>query len=263
MSSDDSSERNEGGSGMLDWPSLDISPEDPAPPPHAYAPVPEDDVAPLSDRTLPAPISHLVVLGDAIADLMTLREKGPNRVENLLLPQETRPWKLTMLTVDQIAGAGDLFELPADASHALISIEGNRAIEESGMLRTQPESYAQAMVMLSIAADEYEKQVERLIQVAKASRMPTVVCNMFPPHFEDPLHQRAAATALAVFNDRLIRRVFAARLPLVDLSLVCTDGEDYADALRLSKQGLRKASNVVLGALYAVARDPTRADIFF
>lgn len=251
MSGNDPEAGAQGQSESLDWPSLDMAHE----PPRAAAAPPGAGMGPA--------ISHLVVLGDAIADLMALRDKGPNRVENLLLPQESRPWKLSMLTAEEITRAGSFFELPAGASHVMISIEGNRAIEDSGLLDNRPETYQQALLLLSLAADEYERQIEMLIQVAKASRLPTVVCNMYPPNYEDPERQRAVCTALAVFNDRLVRRVFAARLPLVDLSLVCTEGEDYADAIRLSKRGLRKASNVVLSALYAVARDPARADIFF
>lgn len=256
--SDDAPKRAETDDDMLSWPSLELTLDEDYPASDAVAPA---GIA--RGTTNGATISHLVVLGDAIAELMSLRDQGPGRVESLLLPQESRPWKLTMLTIEEIVSAGDLFQFPADASHVMISIEGNRAIEESGLLDKRPETYEEALLLLSMAADEYEQQSERLIQVAKASRLPTVVCNMYPPNYEDPTRQRAMVTALAVFNDRLIRRVFAARLPLVDLSLVCTDQEDYADSIRLSKLGLRKASNVVLSALYAVARDPSRADIFF
>ncbi len=256
--SNDAPNQAEADDGMLDWPSLELTPDEDFL--ASDAGVPAQTVAGATDR---AGISHLVVLGDAIAELMSLREKGEGRVESLLLPQESSPWKLTLLTGEEIARAGALFQLPADASHVMIGIEGNRAIEESGLLDKRPETYEDALLLLSMAADEYEKQAEMLIQVAKASRLPTVVCNMYPPNYEDPTRQRAMVTALAVFNDRLIRRVFAAKLPLVDLSLVCTDETDYADATRLSKQGLRKASNVVVSALYAVGRDPSRADIFF
>lgn len=220
---DDKSPHEGGTGGVSDWPSLELFSDVSPPVASLVTPPPADGVAAMPGAVASPAISHLVVLGDAIADLMALRAGAPNRVENLLLPQETRPWKLTMLTVEEIERAGDLFELPAGASHALISIEGNRAIEESGLLDNKPENYHQALVLLSVAADEYERQVERLIHVAKASRLPTVVCNMYPPRYEDPMRQRAVSTALAVFNDRLIRRVFAARLPLVDLSLVCTE----------------------------------------
>ncbi len=253
---DETPRQTETDESMLDWPSLDLTLEE-----DSATSDPGEPAAAVAANG--AGISHLVVLGDAIAELMSLREKGEGRVESLLLPQESRPWKLTLLSVADIARAGVLFQLPADASHVMIGIEGNRAIEESGLLDKRPETYEEALLLLSVAADEYEQQAERLIQVAKASRLPTVVCNMYPPHYEDPTRQRAVATALAVFNDRLVRRVFAARLPLVDLNLVCTEDEDYADPIRLSKRGLRKASNVVLSALYAVARDPSRADVFF
>lgn len=260
-----------GSNDAIDWPSLDFEPDE-VPPLAASvvnAALTDDGPEPLRVmEALPGAasasgVTHLVVLGDAIAELMSLREQGPNRVEHLLLPQQTTPWKLTLLTVEEIGAAGALFQLPADASHVMISVEGNRAIADSGLLDNQPDTFQDALVMLSVAADEYERQVEILIQVAKASRLPTVVTTMYPPFYEDPMRQRAAMTALAVFNDRLVRRVFAAKLPLVDLSLVCTDEDDYADELRLSKRGLRKASNVVMSALYAVARDPSRADIFF
>lgn len=222
------------------------------------------DVAAAADPPAAAPAPrHIVVIGDALRDLLPLRNESPDRLENLVMPQFPKPWKLSLILPEEIARDRGRFELPRDASHVVVCLEGSRAIEASGLLQGRPASFQDALVALSFAADEFERMLEQLIDVARSSRLPTVVCTMFPPRHDDTDHQRAVSTALMVFNQRIMRQAIGARVPIVTLALVCDDDDDYADATNLSKSGLRKAANVIAGALLAGNHGGTRSEVFF
>jgi hypothetical protein len=208
-------------------------------------------------------VSHLVVLGDALDDLLPLRDSRPDGLEQLFAPQVQQPWKLSVVSPEEIAREGDNVSLPPGASHALVCMEGIRAIEVSGLLGTEPLSYEDALVALSLAADVFERQVEHLIYIAQAARIPVVVSTMHPPRYGDQRRQRAVFTALSVFNQRIMRCAFAARVPIVPLALVCTETDDYVDSSRLSKRGLRKVANVVFAALQAASRAGQRSEVFY
>jgi hypothetical protein len=72
-----------------------------------------------------------------------------------------------------------------------------------------------------------------------------------------------AAAALAIFNDRILKRAFAARLSIVELRLVCDEDGDYATETLLSRTGVRKVANVARSALYEVSREPGRTRVYF
>ena len=60
---------------------------------------------------------------------------------------------------------------------------------------------------------------------------------MFPPHYAEPVHQRAVE----------------AQMPMVDLRGVCREVDDYANESQLSGTGLRKASALIWRALQETA----------
>jgi hypothetical protein len=93
--------------------------------------------------------------------------------------------------------------------------------------------------------------------------LPTVVCTLVPDRFVKPVQHRVASTALAIFNDRVVRRAFAAHLPIVDLRMVCDEDADYASETLLSRAGARKAANVIRAALYEVSRSVERTRVYF
>jgi hypothetical protein len=95
--------------------------------------------------------------------------------------------------------------------------------------------------------------VRALIGAARTVALPTAICIMFPPHYEEPVHQRAAATALAIFNDRIIHRAAEAQMAMVDLRAACTEPGDYANETQLSRDGLRKAARLIWRALQEIS----------
>jgi hypothetical protein len=207
----------------------------------------------------PDSIRHLVLLGDALQNI-NLGEGPP---EIALVPRPRNPWKLTVLQPPQVLLQGRVPAIPGDASHIGICIDGGWAIETSGLLQAGAQSVRDALDTLAAAADEFESVFARLIAAAAETGVPTIVCTLVPARYLEPSHERVAATALAIFNDRVLRRAFAARLSIVELRLVCDEDGDYASETLLSSAGVRKVANVARSALYEISREPGRTRVYF
>lgn len=207
-------------------------------------------------------IRHVVLIGDGLGGLARPKERSPGELEGKLMPGRRDAWKLTVLPADQILAPSPLSEFPADATHIVISIEGNHAIQDSGLLAGKPGSMEEGLARLSYAADQFEDKVEALIRAAQETRLPTVICSMWPPRYPEPTRQRAAVAALGIFNSRILRRAVDARISLVDLRRVCTEQGDYADQTMLSRMGLQKAANVISRAFFEVSRRGPGTEVF-
>jgi len=206
---------------------------------------------------------HVVVLGDVLLDAYHSIDKTPGKFEEALLPGTRDQWKISVISSAKIERAGSALALPRDATHALIFIEGNHAIESSGLLDARPEAFGQTLEELARAADEFEVTLNRLIQVAQAARLVIMVCTMYPPNYKAAARQRAAGAALAIFNDRVTKRAAEARVSLIDLRLTCNEPEDYDKPTQLSQSGLQKMANVIRFAMLELDGGARRSEVFF
>lgn len=207
----------------------------------------------------PDVIRHLVLLGDALQNI----DMGAEPAEAVLVPRPRNPWKLTVLEAPHVLERGWARAIPLDATHIGICIDGGWAIEASGLLRGSAQSVSGALDTLAGAADQFEEVFAKLVASAREAGLPTVVCTLVPSRHEEPSRQRAAATALAIFNDRILRQSVAANLSVVDLRFVCDEDGDYASETLLSRAGVRKVANVARSALYEVSREPGRTRVYF
>jgi hypothetical protein len=201
-------------------------------------------------------IRHLALLGDALQNI----DLGDGTRESALVPQPRNPWKLTVLEVPE---RGPVRAIPRDATHVGIALDGGWTIETSGLLKGGAKSIQGALETLAAAADEFENVFASLIDAALETGLPTIVCTLVPARHIEPSQQQVAATALAIFNDRILRRAFAARLSIVELRLVCDEDGDYASETLLSRAGVRKVANVARSALYEISQDPGRTRVYF
>ena len=207
----------------------------------------------------PDVIRHLVLLGDALQNI----DLGKGQAESTLVPRPRNPWKLTVLQPPEVLRQGRVRAIPAGVTHIGICIDGGWAIETSGLLQGYALTIREALDALARAADEFENMFARLIAAAAETGVPTIVCTLVPARHTDPSQQRVAATALAIFNDRILRRAIAAHLSIVELRLVCDEDSDYASETLLSHAGVRKVANVARSALYDVSRNPGRTRVYF
>jgi len=204
-------------------------------------------------------IRHAVLLGDALQNI----DLGEGDAESALVPRPRNPWKLTVLQAPQLLLPGRMRQIPADATHIAISLEGAWAIEASGLLQVEVRTIRDALATLARAADEFERIFTELIRAALETDLPTVVCTLVPARASGLEQQRVTATALSVFNDRILRLAVAASLSIVELRLVCNEDADYASETLLSRDGVRKAANVIRAALSDVSRPGGRMRVYF
>jgi hypothetical protein len=206
---------------------------------------------------------HVVLLGDALLEAYHSIDKTPGKFEDALLPGTRDQWKISVISAAKIERAGPSLALPTDATHALIFIEGNHAIEQSGLLDARTGAFGHTLEQLSLAADEFERTLDRLIHVAQAARLVIMVCTMFAPNYKEAARQRAACAALAVFNDRVTKRAAEERVSLIDLRLTCNEPEDYDKPTQLSQSGLQKAANVIRYAMLELDAGARRSEVFY
>jgi hypothetical protein len=206
---------------------------------------------------------HVVLLGDVLLDAYRSIDKTPGEFEDALLPGTRKQWKISVVSAAAVERGGPSFALPADATHAIVFIEGNHAIEQSGLLDGRPDTYGQKLEQLSLAADEFEHTLTRLIHAAQAAGLVIMVATMFRPMYKDPVRQRTACAALAVFNDRVTKRAAEARVSLIDLRLICNEPGDYDKPTQLSKSGLNKIANVIRFAMFELDAGSRRSEVFF
>ncbi len=214
--------------------------------------------APESENS-PDVIRHLVLLGDALQNI----DLGKGQTESALVPRPRNPWKLTVLQPPEVLRQGRVRAIPAEVTHIVVCVDGGWAIETSGLLQGSARTIREALDTLAWAADEFENMFTRLIAAATEAGVPTIVCTLVPARYVELSQQRVAATALAIFNDRLLRRAVAARLSVVELRLVCDEDGDFASETLLSRTGVRKVANVARSALYDISRNPGRTRVYF
>jgi lysophospholipase L1-like esterase len=139
-----------------------------------------------------------------------------------------------------------LWGLPADATHLVVSAGGNDALDSSDFLTAPARSTAEALLSLADIADEFERGYLAMLAELLARGLPTAICTIYYPRFLEAVLQRMAVTALAVFNDCIIRAAFAHGLPLIDLRLICTEEGDYANPIEPSARGGEKIARTIV-----------------
>ena len=211
------------------------------------------------EQSSPDVIRHLVLLGDALQNI----DLGKGQAESALVPRPRNPWKLTVLQPPEVLRPSRVRAIPTGVSHIGICVDGGWAIETSGLLQGHAQSIRDALDTLAAAADEFEDMFAGLIAAATEAGVPTIVCTLVPARYMEPSQERVAATALAIFNDRILRRTIAAHLSIVELRLICDEDGDYASETLLSHAGVRKVANVARSALYDISRNPGRTRVYF
>lgn len=201
---------------------------------------------------------HVVLLGDSIFDNGAYTQGGPDVITQLrgMLPGE---WRATLGAIDGATTEDfdrQLSALPADATHLVMSLGGNDAIGHADLLDRRVRSSAETLIELAGAAERFEARYRRAIAGLSARAVPITVCTIYNGNFPDPLFQRLASTALTVFNDVILRVAFERSLTVIDLRLVCSEPQDYANPIEPSSHGGEKIARsiaMVLGLVPSTA----------
>ncbi|HEX8364031.1 MAG TPA: SGNH/GDSL hydrolase family protein [Allosphingosinicella sp.] len=203
---------------------------------------------------------HLVLLGDSIFDNAAYVGGGPDVVRQVraALPEG---WRVTLGAVDGATTRGvaaQLERMPRDATHIVFSVGGNDALSASSLLYAPAGNVADALRLLAAAQDGFEESYNEMLARVLAVGLPTAVCTIYDTPASSP-DQRIVKAALALFNDRIMRAAFAHGLPLIDLRLICSDDEDYANPIEPSVQGGEKIARAIAALAAAAEADWRRA----
>lgn len=184
-------------------------------------------------------MAHIVLLGDSIFDNASYVASGPAVIDHLRR-QVPSGWQATLRAVDgdvTTSVAHQLSGIPFDATHLIVSIGGNDALMQSNILRMPASSVAEVMLSLSQVTAEFEQNYREMLHGVLQRGLPTAVCTIYNPRYNDPMQQQIATAALCLFNDCIIRAATTAGIPVIDLRLIFTDYEDYANDIEPSVAG--------------------------
>lgn len=207
---------------------------------------------------------HVVLLGDSIFDNAAYVQGGRDVITHLR--DQTLPeWDATLGAVDGsvVRGvSGQLRNVPSGATHFVISVGGNDALQRSDILGQRAQSTAEVLNQLADIAEEFQAEYNQMLRAVLKANLPTCVCTVYYPRFPQAAMQRIAVAALTVFNDVIVREAFAAGLPLLDLRLICDEEADYANPIEPSDAGGKKIAAAISRMLREHSFEKGRTEVF-
>jgi GDSL-like Lipase/Acylhydrolase family len=194
------------------------------------------------------PMTHIVLLGDSIFDNAAYVAGGPDVVRQL---REIFPtgWRATLNALDGAVIADvsqQLQQLPRDTTHLVLSIGGNDALGESGLLERKVTSMAEALELITAVRERFRSTYSRMLDQVLQSKLPLAVCTIYEARFPEPVTRRLAATALTTLNDAITREAFARGIDCIDLRILCDDDRDFANPIEPSVHGGAKIARGIL-----------------
>jgi GDSL-like Lipase/Acylhydrolase family len=181
-------------------------------------------------------MTHVALLGDSIFDNEVYVEDGEPAVI-AQLREELPPGSVATLcavdgdTVRDIAN--QLSDLPESASHLVVSVGGNNALQQQGILAKRTASVGEALGLLAEMQTAFQREYECMLDLLVAPRKPLLLCTIYdhPSVSAWTMHPDAArivAAALSLYNDVILREAAERHLPVLDLRQVCNAAQDYS-----------------------------------
>jgi len=196
-------------------------------------------------------MAHIVLLGDSIFDNQPYVARGRATIDELTarLP---RGWRATLLARDGDHArdvVAQLRALPDTATHLVLSAGGNDALDQQSLLGAPANSVGEALYRLGAAARDFESEYRATLNAVLAKKLPVTICTIYDGNFPDPDMQIVLSTALATFNDAIIRAGWESDLPILDLRAVCNKPAHYANPIEPSAEGSVRIAEAILRML--------------
>ena len=197
---------------------------------------------------------HVALLGDSIFDNAAYTGRDPDVISHLrsLLPRDAAA---TLCAVDGATVAGltaQLRSVPPTATHLVVSVGGNDALQHFDLLSMRMSSSAEALAEFARRIDPFERAYREAVAQVLALGLPTILCTVYNGRLDNTV-ARSARLALALFNDVILRTAVERRLDAIELRLVCDHASDYANPIEPSGTGGFKIARVIVRAISATA----------
>ena len=172
---------------------------------------------------------HLVLLGDSIFDNGPYVPTENDTTSSQLRRALAKDWQVSLLAVDGHLSRDverQLSELPADATHLVVSAGGNDALQVAarwGLLENQ--RFGAVARQLAGYQKQFRREYRDMLGKVLVHGLPTAVCTVYTAVPGLPEEQ---AAALSYYNDVIVEEAARRRLAVVDLRLVCEEPGDYS-----------------------------------
>lgn len=173
------------------------------------------------------PNLHIVLLGDSIFDNARY-VPGELSVSEQLAELVGHAGKVSLLAIDgSTTNELDLQigHIPSDATHLVLSIGGNDAMQALDILFEPAATVSDALFKLHAIRQAFRQRWCAGVWELVASGLPLIVCTIYNSVPNLPPDQQ---TALALFNEVILEEAGRLGLPVIDLRLVCNDAGDYS-----------------------------------
>jgi hypothetical protein len=192
-------------------------------------------------------MNHVVLLGDSIFDNGIWATGGLSVIEHLrnILG---RNWKATLLAIDGSTTEGidtQLEKIPEDANLLFVSLGGNNALQNMGMFFEPAKSTTDVLENFSDMSADFQLYYSHMLKKVLNLKLPTAICTIYFPRFPDPKWQKSVLSALTYYNDCIIREAIKMHLPILDLRFVCTESNDFTNAIEPSAMGGEKIAHAI------------------
>jgi hypothetical protein len=193
---------------------------------------------------------HTILLGDSIFDNIHYVEDGqPDVVKQLqaLIPNATlraADGAIIELLSLQIS------DLPEDATHLVVSIGGNDCLQSISVFAHSAQNVGGAILELSVLVDNFKKNYDQMLRSLLKFKLPIVLCTIYEPQYPDPTQQKILLTALKLFNDLILSAAIREGIPVIDLRIVCSNAEDFANPIEPSMIGGAKIADCIARVLH-------------
>ncbi len=170
---------------------------------------------------------HIVLLGDSIFDNATYVPGEPAVIDQLRseLPAGSAA---TLCAVDGDVTPrvhAQLRHVPKAATHLVVSVGGNDALGFGHITRGPSAPASKLFDQLAKIHAQFRRHYREMVGALVALHRRSVLCTIYDAI---PGLDPGSVTALAIFNDVIVRTAVAEGLPVIDLRQLCASVEDYS-----------------------------------
>lgn len=190
---------------------------------------------------------HIALLGDSIFDNAAYVPGALPVIEHLrqIIPSD---WQVTLLAVDgdvTVDVAGQMNGLQPTMTHLVISVGGNDALQQLGVISVPVSTVGEALHHLADVRDDFRRDYRQMLCHVQGFNLSVAVCTIYN---SVPELGGMEKTALALFNEIILQEAFMARVPVIDLRLICNEYEDYSplSPIEPSHAGGRKIAQAIV-----------------
>lgn len=194
---------------------------------------------------------HVVLLGDSILDNAAYVRSGGD-VTSMLRARLAAGHKATLLARDGAVIEGvhqQLRYLPEDGTDLVVSAGGNDALRATGVLTEPAGSVAAALGEILVVRDRFAALYGTLLDAVEGTGKRARICTIYDVWLPDVEQRRIANLALGVLNDVVTREAARRRLPLIDLRVMLTRQEHFANAIEPSESGGELIADAIVHSL--------------